>query len=327
MRCVSLQRMPLKFQDESSDLEALLLEFGFLCEKDDGAWQIAENYGFYAAHISRWVSTDPTWLADGINLYAYVNGNPLSGVDPSGTQTVENDDQLINASKEKERTQKTVDGDNLANAFSNDENEKLPVASEDRFTKEAMDMIIFVAEAIKKYKIDKFIEKMVYHHLSMVRENKNDKENRKEISAIGTKLRNLNTVYIGFYDKARGTHTMGSEFRDSLNVSTETFRNSNPNGKMLVFHLHPWQNAEQTSFLDKIDRPSMFSSPGDHENMKDSQIWVGIEVLTNKDGSYFYDVHVSGNSLGKRSVRIYSQEVDINKCVPQHFKKQIQMTK
>lgn len=249
MPSVSLQRMPLKFQDESSDLEALLLEFGFLCEKDDGAWQIAENYGFYAAHISRWVSTDPTWLADGINLYAYVNGPPLSGVDPSGTLTVENDDQLINASKEKERTQKTVDGDNLANAFSNDENEKLPVASEDRFTKEAMDMIIFVAEAIKKYKIDKFIEKMVYHHLSMVRENKNDKENRKEISAIGTKLRNLNTVYIGFYDKARGTHTMGSEFRDSLNVSTETFRNSNPNGKMLVFYLHPWQNAEQTSFF------------------------------------------------------------------------------
>ena len=87
MRCVSLQRMPLKFQDESSDLEALLLEFGFLCEKDDGAWQIAENYGFYAAHISRWVSTDPTWLEDGINLYAYVHGNPLSGVDPSGMGT------------------------------------------------------------------------------------------------------------------------------------------------------------------------------------------------------------------------------------------------
>ena len=80
-------------------------------------------------------------------------------------------------------------------------------------------------------------------------------------------------------------------------------------------------------FLDKIDRPSMFSSPGDHENMKDGQIWVGIEVLTNKEGSYFYDVHVSGKALGKRSVRIYSQEVDINKCVPQHFKKQIQMTK
>jgi len=89
--CVLLQRRKFEFQEESSDLEALLLEFGFLCEKDDGARQIAENYGFYAAHISRWVSTDPTWLADGVNLYAYVHGNPVSGVDPSGTETVDDD--------------------------------------------------------------------------------------------------------------------------------------------------------------------------------------------------------------------------------------------
>ena len=184
MPCVSLQRKTSNFQENPSDLDAQLLELGFLCEKDD-AMQMIFYTGkekdeesslyyceqrYYAAHISRWVSTDPTWLEDGINLYAYVHGNPVSGVDPSGTGTVENDEQLINASKEKERTQKTVDGDNLANAFSNDENEKLPVASEDRFMKEAMDMITFVDKAIKKYKIDKFIEKMVYHHLSMVRE-------------------------------------------------------------------------------------------------------------------------------------------------------------
>jgi len=43
----------------------------------------------YAAHLSRWISTDPTWLADGVNLYTYVNGNPVSGVDPSGTTTEE----------------------------------------------------------------------------------------------------------------------------------------------------------------------------------------------------------------------------------------------
>lgn len=32
MPCASLQRMPQKFQEESSDLETLLLELGFLCE-------------------------------------------------------------------------------------------------------------------------------------------------------------------------------------------------------------------------------------------------------------------------------------------------------
>lgn len=32
MPCVSLQRKSRKFQEESSDLEALLLDLGFLCE-------------------------------------------------------------------------------------------------------------------------------------------------------------------------------------------------------------------------------------------------------------------------------------------------------
>ena len=61
-------------------------------EKDEESSLYYCEQRYYAAHISRWVSTDPTWLEDGINLYAYVNGNPVSGVDPSGTQTVENDD-------------------------------------------------------------------------------------------------------------------------------------------------------------------------------------------------------------------------------------------
>lgn len=60
-------------------------------EKDEESSLYYCEQRYYAAHISRWVSTDPTWLEDGINLYAYVHGNPVSGVDPSGTQTVEND--------------------------------------------------------------------------------------------------------------------------------------------------------------------------------------------------------------------------------------------
>ena len=37
MLCVSLQRKTSKFQEESSDLEAQLLELGFLCENNDVA--------------------------------------------------------------------------------------------------------------------------------------------------------------------------------------------------------------------------------------------------------------------------------------------------
>lgn len=61
-------------------------------EKDEESSLYYCEQRYYAAHISRWVSTDPTWLEDGINLYAYVNGNPVSGVDPSGMGTENNDD-------------------------------------------------------------------------------------------------------------------------------------------------------------------------------------------------------------------------------------------
>ncbi len=37
MSSVSLQRMPQKFQEESSDLETQLLELGFFCENSDAA--------------------------------------------------------------------------------------------------------------------------------------------------------------------------------------------------------------------------------------------------------------------------------------------------
>ena len=58
-------------------------------EKDEESSLYYCEQRYYAAHISRWVSTDPTWLEDGINIYAYVHGNPVSGVDPSGMGTEE----------------------------------------------------------------------------------------------------------------------------------------------------------------------------------------------------------------------------------------------
>ena len=60
-------------------------------EKDEESSLYYCEQRYYAAHISRWVSTDPTWLEDGINIYAYVHGNPVSGVDPSGTKTENNE--------------------------------------------------------------------------------------------------------------------------------------------------------------------------------------------------------------------------------------------
>lgn len=39
---------------------------------------------YYNPAIRRWLNTDPTGFAGGINLYAYVANNPLSSIDPSG---------------------------------------------------------------------------------------------------------------------------------------------------------------------------------------------------------------------------------------------------
>jgi len=40
---------------------------------------------FYASHLGRWVNRDPIGYDGGTwNLYEYVNGMPLDGVDPSG---------------------------------------------------------------------------------------------------------------------------------------------------------------------------------------------------------------------------------------------------
>ncbi|MFD2884655.1 RHS repeat-associated core domain-containing protein [Pseudomonas lini] len=41
---------------------------------------------YYAPWLQRWVSADPAGDVDGLNLYGFVGNNPLSYVDPDGSQ-------------------------------------------------------------------------------------------------------------------------------------------------------------------------------------------------------------------------------------------------
>jgi len=44
-------------------------------------------YRAYAADLGQWTSEDPASFADGMNLYRYVQGNPVAFVDPTGEMT------------------------------------------------------------------------------------------------------------------------------------------------------------------------------------------------------------------------------------------------
>lgn len=60
---------PFGYSTKRSDFESGLVYFG---------------YRFYAPHLGRWLNRDPLQEEGGINLYAYVNGDPLGYVDPDG---------------------------------------------------------------------------------------------------------------------------------------------------------------------------------------------------------------------------------------------------
>jgi len=42
---------------------------------------------YYLPGLARWVSTDPLGIKDGLNLFAFVRGNPIVNTDPTGTQS------------------------------------------------------------------------------------------------------------------------------------------------------------------------------------------------------------------------------------------------
>ncbi|HEX5724245.1 MAG TPA: RHS repeat-associated core domain-containing protein, partial [Longimicrobiaceae bacterium] len=55
------------------------------CDDSTGLYDYGARW--YATWLGRWLSPDPSGPVDGLNLYAFVRGNPLAGVDPDGRKT------------------------------------------------------------------------------------------------------------------------------------------------------------------------------------------------------------------------------------------------
>ena len=51
---------------------------------DDESGLYYNFHRYYFPEIGRYISADPTGLDGGINLYAYVGGNPINAIDPEG---------------------------------------------------------------------------------------------------------------------------------------------------------------------------------------------------------------------------------------------------
>ena len=292
-------------------------------EKDEESGLYYHGARYYACWLGRWTAADPIGIGDGLNVYMYVHGNPLSGVDPSGTEAQPDDVQMKTLPK-VEKKESSANESNGSKIFSN-----LSIKEQDKILG-----IMYKGELTDAHK--KLIRKMVLRHISMVCQNKENYEEKKEITVIGD---NLNTAYFGFYDEDRETHTMGSNFTKLLNNKTKLFESENPDGHLFVFHLHPVLASETAEYVNELKESgksrTMFSvENGDHDVMKEKQIWIGIEIFPEKDGTYTYDVHASQKELGARSILLYSEILDLNKfsklknkCFHKTFKKEVQMTK
>src|SRR5262249_34225676 len=60
-------------------------------ERDEESSLCYHGARYYAPWLARWTSCDPAGRADGVNLFAYVRGNPIGFHDPSGTDGADPD--------------------------------------------------------------------------------------------------------------------------------------------------------------------------------------------------------------------------------------------
>ena len=54
------------------------------CYTDGTSGLVYCGHRYYDPNVGRWTSRDPTGLDGGVNVYQYVEGDPVMGADPSG---------------------------------------------------------------------------------------------------------------------------------------------------------------------------------------------------------------------------------------------------
>ncbi len=65
-------------------------------ERDEESGLNYHGARYYAPGLARWMSPDPKGLVDGVNLYGYVRGNPITSVDLNGTESTTPSTQQLN---------------------------------------------------------------------------------------------------------------------------------------------------------------------------------------------------------------------------------------
>ena len=101
----------------------------------------------------------------------------------------------------------------------------------------------------------------------------------------------------------------------SLRTNSHKFQEESSDLETLLPELEFLFEAEYVNKLKESGKErTMFSvENGDYDVMKEKQIWIGIEIFPEKDGTYTYDVHASQKELGARSILLYSDILDLNK--------------
>ena len=272
MPCVSLQRKLPKFQETGLDLEVQLFELGFLCEKDDALQMIfftgkekdeeSSLYyceqRYYAAHISRWVSTAPTWLEDGINIYAYVHGNPVSGVDPSGTGTVDDIDKA-NIERIKTKTEKAKNSIGCSDEKV-DEYESFQTLSDDEKQKE-------LQRALKNNDIEYF-DNALFDAWEEGSDFLSDPENKDTIKALKYIMKKSNkekkeSGFVTYKGKQFGNikENLGIGTKDGLTESVDINRLYEPDRQIsdTLYGVHAHFNESAMSYnVASIDKKTGF---------------------------------------------------------------------